>query len=116
MKTLTRLSAALLVANLAILPGVGSAFSNATQTSIAPTDIVEERWTHDGNGNLTRIEQQQADGSIHATTRDWDRQGRLTSSTDRYGITITYGYDSVGNRIRREDLEGKNRSRVAISD
>src|SRR5690606_6321966 len=65
-----------------------------TYGAASGTDIAEERWTHDGNGNLTRIEQQQADGSIHATTRDWDRQERLTSTTDRYGVTTTYGYDS----------------------
>lgn len=71
------------------------------------TDIASETWTYDANGNIERIEQDEAGGTRHATTRTWDRQERLASETDRYGQRTDYGYDAVGNQVRRSDPSGE---------
>lgn len=69
-------------------------------------DIATERWVYDGNGNVVRIEQVGADGRRHVTEREWDRQERLHSETDRFGQQTTNSYDAEGNRLRREDPHG----------
>ncbi|MCB1553012.1 MAG: hypothetical protein KDJ14_04315 [Xanthomonadales bacterium] len=69
-------------------------------------DIVEERWTYDGNANLVRIEQQAQSGSTYATTRSWDVQERLSQDNNRHGQQTTHTYDAQGNRTRRLDDEG----------
>ena len=70
------------------------------------SDVATETWHYDGNGNIESIEQTEAGGGTHVTTRTWDRQERLASETDRHGQRTDYGYDALGNRVRLEDLAG----------
>lgn len=74
--------------------------------SAAGEDIAEERWTLDGNGNPTLIEQVGADGQRYVTRREWDGQERLQAETDRFGQRTAYTFDAYGNRLRRDDPLG----------
>ncbi len=60
-------------------------------------DYPDDTWvtyTHDDNGN--RLEMTDTNGLNSFT---YDELNRLTSSQDRYGQTVGYDYDAVGNRI-----------------
>lgn len=71
-----------------------------------PGEVLREIYQRDGGGNPTRIEQVEREGSVHITQRSYDAHGRLISETDRFGQSLSIVYDTVGNRIRRDDAAG----------
>ena len=62
-------------------------------------DYPDSSWVtyeYDNNGNRVAITESAAPGS--PSVYAYDNLNRLTSSTDRFGMTVGYSYDVVGNR------------------
>jgi len=81
----------------------GGATSNAQ-----PTDILREVSTHDANGQLISQSQFEQGGTSHTVSNVFDRQRRLSTETDRFGVSTTHEYDAQDNRIARIDPSGRS--------
>ena len=63
--------------------------------------LLSDTWTHDGNGNLSQIQ----DSQFGQFQYSYDRLNRLTGGPNGYGSS-TYGYDNWGNLISRTATGG----------
>jgi RHS repeat-associated protein len=72
--------------------------SESVDTPLA-TEIATTTWHHDGNGNLTAIDET-VNGTTRHATRHYDAFDRLDTDTDVHGKALVYVYDAVGNRTQ----------------
>jgi len=85
-----------------VLTSTFDALNRQTAESIdAPlaTEIAQTGFRHDGNGNLTAIDET-INGTTRHATRHYDAFDRLDADTDVHGKQAVYAYDAVGNRTQ----------------
>jgi YD repeat-containing protein len=77
-----------------------------TYEGAGPGEVSSTTRHHDGNGNLTAVDEV-IDGVTRTETRKYDHFDRLEHVTDVHGRTLDYTYDDVGNRTRMVDSDGQ---------
>jgi len=83
-------------------------WSGGATANAQPTDILREVSTHDANGQLISQSQFEQGGTSHTVSNVFDRQRRLSTETDRFGVSTTHEYDAQDNRIARIDPSGRS--------
>ena len=79
----------------------------AQDPAVLSDHLLSTAMAYDANGNLVRVDELFSQSGTLTTAQTFDDFDRLESVTDRWGQTITYGYDANGNRT---SLQAPNQS------
>lgn len=72
----------------------------------AADGIARVKRFHDGNGNLTQVEEHAESGAPRVWVASYDDFNRRTGWTDRNGISVQQRFDASDNRVMRTGPEG----------
>ncbi len=80
--------------------------SNLPPDPATADDLLSITTTYDPNNNVLAVSEGFEVTGAQVTTRTYDTFDRLQSVTDRWGNSLTHGYDANGNRIQLTDPGG----------
>lgn len=81
---------------------------STTITKIGTEQIERHDFLYDSKGNtVSESVTPYSSTNKLVATNEYDSYGRITKSTDIYGLETSYSYDSYGRQKSREDVNGK---------